>query len=210
LFEKQGKSRELENKLTEFKKRIIGVLKPEEFEDNPTFKDQLIKTSNTFKKEIMGDISAIESVDSVGTVEVSCSAYFLNTNVIETLTMLTKIKNDLLLAESILIEYFNQLTVVNFCGYTQFAPLVAQSSSVIRIGDSVEISAGIGAMSYQAKPSITIHGKNVGVGVYGLGTCNIKSPNVPGIYWIPVKIEYWKPDGTFTTYEKRISYRVVK
>jgi hypothetical protein len=107
--------------------------------------------------------------------------------------------------------------IVKFCDfqgmsaadrYDLFAPLITLNSNVVAPGDTIELSAGIGAYYSFARPNITIAGVSVAADSRGLAFYTLRPSTRPGRYSIPVRIEYTTPYGHQSTVERVVRYKV--
>ena len=74
-------------------------------------------------------------------------------------------------------------------------------------GQELVITAGVGAFSKAAKPSITVDGSGVGLNTEGVAEYKTKVGG-PGTYTKTVNITYVKPDGTTASIPKKVEYTV--
>lgn len=121
--------------------------------------------------------------------------------------MLNKIENEILTAEKMLVDYCN--VNVQSCGliYDKMGAIAVLSSSYVKQGQSIEVTAGVGGFSTAPKPRVIINGKQIepnndnGTAVYSF-TAN----NKPGKYNAMVEIEYSRSDGSRGRLSKRLDY----
>ena len=86
---------------------------------------------------------------------------------------------------------------------------MGQSSSCVKAGNDIQITAGIGSFSLEAQPTFSVDGKAIKSDVDGVMIYKFKTPLKAGDYFKPVKIEYTKPDGTRESKEYNIEYSVI-
>lgn len=209
LMDEKGKGKELYEKLAAFKKQVIGVLKPDEFADNPTFQKQLIEDIEAFQKSIPVNVTVPKGQ---GGKEYSNDAsgwtqnYFHMTPTIAALTILSKFQNDVKNSESQIVDYcHNQIGAVKIV-YDEFEAIAQANTSYAMPGDEIQITAGVGAFSAAAKPVITIGGQRVdltnGKAIYKT------TANGTGERSVAVRIEYTKPDGQKAFKDEVVKYTV--
>jgi hypothetical protein len=109
--------------------------------------------------------------------------------------------------------------MVRFCFYkskafrcmffTQFGVLVGQNTNHLRKGDVLEISAGVGAFSSEAKPQIIIANKNIEVS-NGQARFKMKVNSDVGKHVIPVEISFTDPDGRVMKSIQEVEYTIDK
>lgn len=121
---------------------------------------------------------------------------------------LDKLKIDVLLSEQAIARYCDNHAESSVDRFTIFAPLVTLNSNVVAPGDTIELSAGIGAYYSSVRPKITIAGASVPVYSGGLAFYTLRASKRPGRYSIPVKIEYTTPYGRQSTIERDVRYQV--
>lgn len=129
------------------------------------------------------------------------------TPTVAALTMLSKFQNSVKNAESEIVTYcHNQIGAVKVI-YDQFAALVGQSSNYVMPGQKIDITAGVGAYSKAAAPTVTIGGTNVPVGPDGRAEYTITASGA-GSHSLPVVVTYTKPDGTKESKSFPLEYTV--
>lgn len=192
LFETKKKGEELKEKLNEYKQKMLDI-DPEirkQFEANFPVSTE---TKNFTTRE--------------GKYKDFTQTYFHMTPTVAALTMLSKFQNNVKNAESEIVTYcHNQIGAVKVI-YDQFAALVGQSSNYVMPGQKIDITAGVGAYSNAAKPSVTIGGANVPVGPDGRAQYTITASGA-GSHTLPVVVKYTKPDGTTETKSFPLEYTV--
>ena len=83
-----------------------------------------------------------------------------------------------------------------------------QNTNHLRVGDSLEITAGLAEFSQIKQPRVFVNNKekepvNDRVVVY-----KFKAPCKLGKHYVPVKVKFQKEDGTISILEKQIEYTV--
>ena len=190
LFETNGKGKELEQKLGEFKKAMLAIdpAIAKEFESNFPVSTEVPKGQE-------------------GKVKDFTTTYFHMTPTVAALTILSKFQNNVKNAENQVVTYcHNQIGAVKVI-YDKFQPIAAGSSTYLMPGQEMVVTAGVGAFNDAAKPVITIDGTTVALNENGVAE---KKFNVSGTgnRKVHVVITYTKPDGTPDRLEKDIDYTV--
>ncbi|MDF2187209.1 gliding motility protein GldM [Paraflavitalea sp. CAU 1676] len=210
LMDKEGKGKELYDKLTAYKKNVIGVLKPEEFADNPAMQAQLKKDIDGFNKTIPINMNVPKSQSGK---EYSNDAkgwttnYFHMTPTVAALTILGKFQNDIKSTEAQMVDYLhNQIGSVKIV-FDQFQAIAQANTSYAMPGDAIEITAGVGAFSAAAKPKIFINGAAQTLDADGTAKFKTTASGT-GDHAVDVRIEYAKPDGSIATVNKKVNYTV--
>lgn len=210
LMDNKGKGKELYDKLSAFKKQVIGVLKPEEFADNPSMQAQLKRDIASFDKSIPVDMTIPKS--KTGTTYSNDAAgwtqsYFHMTPAIAAFTILSKFQNDIKNSESQLVDYcHNQIGQVKLV-YDRFQAIATSNTTYAMPGDPIEITAGVGAFSEAAKPRISINGQSMPLTPEGTAVFKTTAGGA-GDHPITVNIEFNKPDGTLERVTKVLKYTV--
>lgn len=135
---------------------------------------------------------------------------FTGSSSLMSLVMLNKIENDVLATEKVLIEYCNNQTVNMHHGYEAFHAIASLSSSYVKRGQSIEVTAGVGAFIAAARPRITINGTEIKLDNNSTAIHSITPIGNPGKHSIPIKIEYDRPDGSSITVIKDLEYIIAK
>jgi hypothetical protein len=121
---------------------------------------------------------------------------------------LDKLKIDILLSEQEMVKFCDFQVMSAVDRYDLFAPLITLNSNVVAPGDTIELSAGIGAYYSFARPNITIAGVSVPANSRGLAFYTLRASKRPGRYSIPVRIKYTTPYGHQSTVDRDVYYRV--
>ena len=190
LFETNGKGKELEQKLMEYKAAMLAI-------------DSSIKTQ--FETNFPVSIEVPKGQE--GKVRSFTATYFHMTPTVAALTMLSKFQNNVKNAENQVITYcHNQIGAVKVI-YDKFQPIAAGSSTYLMPGQEMVVTAGVGAFNAASKPTISIDGTTIALNENGVAE---KKFNVSGTgnKKVHVSISYTKPDGTVDRLEKDIDYTV--
>jgi hypothetical protein len=122
--------------------------------------------------------------------------------------MLNKIENDVLMTEKMVIEYCNSQSCYMPIIYdTQYKPLAILSSTYVKKGQPIEVTAGIGEFTDAMKPRVTINNKDVKPDD-GRAVLQFVADGQPGIHSVMVEIEFYKPDGSKAHVVKRLEYTI--
>lgn len=192
LFDKEGVGNELKKKLDEYKEAMLSL-------------DGEVREK--FEKSFPVNTDTRDFKTREGKTKDFTQTYFYMTPTIAALTVLSKFQNNVKSAEAEIVTHFhNQIGAVKVV-YDEFAALVGQSSNYVMPGEKIDITAGVGAYSNAAKPTITIAGKPVPVGANGRAEYTITAAGA-GSHKVPVSVTYTKPDGTTETKPFTIEYTV--
>jgi gliding motility-associated protein GldM len=133
--------------------------------------------------------------------------YFHMTPTIASITILSKFQNDIKNSEAQVVEYCHKEIGEVEIVYDEFQAFAQSNTQYTMPGEQLVITAGIGAFSKAAKPSVTIDGASVPLKEDGSAEYKTTVSN-PGSYSKKVRITFIKPDGTPSTVEKEVKYVV--
>lgn len=192
MFDTNGKGKELKAKLDAYKEAMLSI--------DPEVRKQ-------FERSFPVNTDTKDFKTREGKTKDFTGTYFYMTPTIAALTVLSKFQNNIKSAESELVTYFhNQIGAVKVV-YDEFAALVGQSSNYVMPGEKIDITAGVGAYSKAAAPTITIGGKSVPIGPNGRAEYTITAAGA-GSHKLPVVVTFTKPDGTKETRPFNVEYTV--
>jgi gliding motility-associated protein GldM len=183
----KGAGKMLLQKLTEFKKNILGI-------------DPSINTE--FATSLPINLDKPKKSDKSWEY-----TYFHMVPAVAALTILSKFQNDVKTSENRVVQFCHNKVgevVVRFDTYTA---IVGQNSSYLMPGQELEITAGVGAFSKSALPTITIGGQTVLIGSEGTAIQKLAGGGI-GEHSIPVKITYTDQDGKQQNINKDVKYTV--
>ncbi len=190
LMDEQGEGEKLQNKLGEFKNALLNI-------------DPEIKKEFAHSLPLDTTKPAVENK----TNNTWSAAYFRMTPTIAAMTILSKFQNDVKNSESQVVEYcHNQIGSVKVV-YDQFVPFAGQSSQYLMPGQELQITAGVGAFSKAAQPTISIDGQNIPLGADGSALYKTTVGGA-GSYTKKLHITFTKPDGTKGVLDRDIPYTV--
>jgi hypothetical protein len=121
--------------------------------------------------------------------------------------MLNKIENDVLMSEKMLIEYCNSQSCYLPVAYNRYQALAVLSSSYVKQGQPIEITAGVGGFTDAMKPRVIINDKEMEL-EDGCVVHQFKADGKPGKHSVMVKIEFYKPDGIREWITKTLYYTI--
>lgn len=180
------------------------------FEKLKAYKKQLLSIDPEMKKEIeVGlplDLTIPPTTSDAGKNDWAY-AYFHMTPSIAAITIMSKFQNDVRNSESKAVEFCHkQIGQVEII-YDQFQAFAGTNTQYLMPGEELVITAGIGAFSKAAQPSISIDGANVPLNTEGTAEYKTRVGG-SGAGIKRVRISYAKPDGTTAVVEKEIKYTV--
>ena len=135
-------------------------------------------------------------------------AYFNMTPSVAAITILTKFQNDIRNSEAQIAEFCHKEIGEVELIYDQFNAFAASNSQYLMSGEELVITAGVGAFSSAAKPTVSIDGVVVPVGVDGSAIYKSVAGTSPGVQRKRVRISFIKPNGENAVVEKEVQYTV--
>ncbi|MCX6318839.1 MAG: gliding motility protein GldM [Bacteroidetes bacterium] len=116
-------------------------------------------------------------------------AYFNMVPTVAGLTILSKFQNDIKTAENKLVAYCHQKVGEVKVIFDSYSAIVGQSTNYAMPGQEITVTAGIGAFSKNAQPTISINGSSVAIGEKGFAEYKTTATSV-GEHSIPVRISF--------------------
>jgi len=123
--------------------------------------------------------------------------------------LLKRLYSSVVLIENRLISTCNYYTSPGcILRYDQFSALINQNSKHFKLGDELEITAGVGWYSKAAQPTIEINNKEIKLNEIGYAKFKTIIDKKPGRYTMPAKIKYTAPGGELQIANFEIEYTV--
>jgi len=212
MFDQGGHGKKLYDSLIQIRQALLDLLDPSNYDSlSPTVKDELIKTKADFTTRLPIDASVPPS--ETGEAEKKDPAenwtirYFHMTPTVAALTILSKFESDVKNSESQVVDYLHKQIGEVKVRYDKQDAIVEPSATYVMPGDDLSITAGIGAFSSTAKPTITFDGAGAPVGDEGTAVFKTKASG-SGPHQVTVKIDYFKPDGSIGHANQIVKYDV--
>ncbi len=190
LLVEGDKGKDLYQKLKTYKGNLLGI-------------DESIRKE--YEKTLPIDLSIPKS-NSQGNREWE-AAYFRMTPTIASITMLSKFQNDVRNSEAQVVDYCHRQVGAVEVVYDEFQAFAGTNSQYLMPGQELVITAGVGAFSKAAKPSISIDGSGMSLNPQGVAEYKT-TVGGPGSYTKRVHITFIKPDGTPASLDKEVPYTV--
>lgn len=188
--EGKGKGKELFQKLSDFKKNLLAI-------------DDTLATE--VGNNLPLDLSIPKTNNKAGNDDWAYH-YFHMTPAIAAITILSKLQNDVRNSEAQVVEYCHKEIGEVEIIFDEYNAIAQADTRYLMQGEELTITAGIGAFSKNAQPTVTIDGRSVplkeGVAEYKLTAAQ------PGVYSKKVRIDYKKLDGSSSFVEKEVKYTV--
>lgn len=135
---------------------------------------------------------------------------FNNSSPMLALMTLSKIEANVINSESVLVNYCNMKVIYNFCGYFMPEAIAALNNSIVKSGDTIRVTAGVGFFNNETNPRITINGTRMKLYEYPVLRYEFIATGKPGTYNVPVKIEYTESDGSRKTETMNLGYIIAE
>ena len=133
--------------------------------------------------------------------------FFDDLPAIGALTVLSKFQNSVCVAENKITSLIHDQVTYHPTHYWPW-PIISQSSTIVKAGEEVKITAGIGEFMTNNKIEITVNGKKVPLSDIGVAEYSFKTSSVAGTYKVPIKITYSDQDATLHFIDRIITYAV--
>ncbi|MBO9660326.1 MAG: hypothetical protein J7527_16010 [Chitinophagaceae bacterium] len=127
---------------------------------------------------------------------------------VERATILAQLKLTVTHSTNNVIQYCLE-QIPSPCRFYVYAPLITQYTHAVQSGEQVEIIAGIGSYSANAQPKTMIAGKRCIQKEDGTFRYQLTAKGKPGVYSIPVVIDYIDEMGDPVKTNKTITYRLL-
>jgi gliding motility-associated protein GldM len=191
--EGKGKGKEMLEKLTAFKKQLLEI-------------DPII--AKEVGPNLPLDLSIPRSSDSKTAKDDWAFNYFHMTPTVAAITILSKFENDVKNSEAQVVEFCHKEIGEVEIVYDAFQAFAQSNTQYAMPGEELVITAGIGAFSKAAKPTVTIDGATVPLKDDGSAEYKTTISGAAGNFTKKVRISFLKPDGTTATVEKEVKYTV--
>lgn len=204
------------NKLYD-KVKVSGKSITEEDSDSIFTKIQLLRTTiykidstlpHNFGKLIRYYSASLDSSEL--TSEKFYSAFFKGKKNFDNLLALQALKLNMLKTQNSFIAFYNESMSGCILAFTKYAGIVVQNTTILKRGEELEISAGIGSFAVNASPEFTINNKRIANIDNAVASYKVQITKPAGKYSIPVKIEFTSPNGTREIMEREINYTVIQ
>ncbi|MDP4148518.1 MAG: GldM family protein [Bacteroidota bacterium] len=213
LFDTKGEGKKLYDNLKQYKAAMLATINPDDaqFASEPLIQSDLRTAKANFAAQLPLDLRVPKSQS--GNAPSGDSAkdwtmnYFHMTPTIAAMTILSKFQSDIKNSEAQMVDYFHKKVGEVKVIFDRFQVLAQASSNYVMPGDELSVTAGVGAFSAAAKPTITINGQVQPIGPDGTALFKTKAEGA-GEHTVMVHIEYAKPDGSIDKVDKPVKYTV--
>jgi gliding motility-associated protein GldM len=175
-----------------------------------TYKDQLLQINDSMKAEIEPglpiDLTIPPTENEAGKDDWAYS-YFHMTPSIAAVTILSKFQNDIRNSEAKVVEYFLKKVGSLPNPPTDQSVIVLGSANKLYPGEELTITAGVGAFSKTALPSVSVDGASASVNSSGVAEYKLTA-GAPGNYSKRVTVTYKDLKGEMKSETKVVEYTV--
>jgi len=218
--EAQGYSKEVYNYIQKLKDRILSEAGGDPKDPTKSFKEdnldiptrimvekgegpKLLRMLGEYRKNLLAVHPAIDS-EFKTTLPIDLTppkghnrstktwegAYFHMVPTVAALTILSKFQNDIKTSENRVIAFCHNKVGEVIVRYDTYAAFAATNSSYVMPGDEMEITAGVGAFSKAAQPTVTIDGQNIPLDVDGAAHRKMNAASTLGKHAINVTVVF--------------------
>lgn len=125
------------------------------------------------------------------------------------MVVINKLMNDLLLTRAMLMDYCNSKVGLNEgCYFDKISAIAVLSSSYVKAGQTIEVTAGAAEFSTKRKPGVSIFGKEIKLDEQGVALYKFKAIGSPGKHILPVKISFLWKNGSPGSLTKNLEYTI--
>jgi len=121
------------------------------------------------------------------------NGYFHMTPTVASLAILSKFQNDIRNSQTQLIDFCYAQINSTIIPINEFGVIASANATVVMSGEEVSITAGLGGYNKDFKPTITVDGASVPIGVDGNGVYKMLA-STPGDYTKRVTATYINPN----------------
>ncbi len=210
LLKVDGKEQYAEDNLDAASRIFIEGTKGKELLQRLTdYKNQLLAIDPEINKEFANSLplDLVAPLSKEGKPQPWEYGYFHMTPTIAAITILSKFQNDVRNSEAKVVEFCHSKIGEVKVKYDQFKAIASGNATYLMPDEEMTITAGIGAFSSAAKPSITIDGASATNLPDGSSEYKFRVPG-PGEYQKTVKIVYTDQQGKQAIVDKVIKYTV--
>ena len=135
-------------------------------------------------------------------------AYFHMVPSVAALTILSKFQMDVKTSENRVVQFCHNKVGEVIVRYDTYAAFAETNSSYVMPGDEMEITAGVGAFSKAAQPTVNIEGQNVPLDIDGAAHRKMNAATSLGKHVVNVSVTFTDQEGKVQTIKKPIEYTV--
>jgi gliding motility-associated protein GldM len=197
IMDKEGYGNKLKEKIEQYKKSLLAI--------DPNV-GKLLENSIPIATDADGKLVVPKTSSSSLAKATWTSVHFNMTPTVAALTMLSKFQNDVKTTENKFVNEFHNRVGQVVVRFDTYAPIVGANSTYLFPGQELEITAGIGAMSKNVLPQVSIGGRSIPLNESGIAV--YKTAVSGGGGSVPIVIRYKDQDGNDQVAERKIDYTV--
>jgi gliding motility-associated protein GldM len=191
IMVEKGQGKELYKRLAQYKNDLLAI--------DPSIKAE-------FENSLPIDLTKPESRNKAGkTWE---GAYFHMVPSVAALTILSKFQMDVKTSENRVAQFCHNKVGEVVVRYDTYAAFAETDKSYVMPGDEMEITAGVGAFSKAALPTVNIEGVTVPLDVDGAAHRKLNAATSLGKHALNVTVSFTDQEGKLQTVTKPIEYTV--
>jgi gliding motility-associated protein GldM len=173
-----------------------------------TFKEGVLSVNSAITKEFANNFPLnLEPPKTQNKDKRWEAAYFHMTPTLAALTILSKFQNDIRTAENKAIAFCHDRVGHVELVLNNYRPIVEQSSTYLMNGETIDITAGLGAFNSEKKPSVTIDGQSQQINDSGFVRKSFVASGV-GSHTIHVVVNYTDQNNKPQSIPRDITYVV--
>ncbi len=175
-----------------------------------TYKRKVLSLDKRLSEELSGKLfTASQNIDSSGEILAMMKNYLFNKPVKNVEVYLSRVENNLAIDEQKAIDFLHYQIAAIIDDFTVFEAIVGQNTRILRVGETLEILAGLGRFSNRILPVISVGDSIVPLNEKGLAVYKLKTSTMAGSYSIPVTISFTESDGNVQTRTIPIEYKTI-
>jgi hypothetical protein len=207
LNAEEGPGYKLVHRLAAFKDSIPAIICAEGHSDYPVYLTSIKRDIDELCATVpllRGYSDSLNNIQRIQYAKNWLEDNFSETSSNITLLVLNTVKNDLLATTKVFMDFCLAQTVVHKC--FKFGPLATLSSSYVKRGEPIEVTAGLVEFADAPEPRIFINDKQIKLTYDDVAIYRYKANGEPGKHNALVRIEYTMPDGTQASVSKKLNY----
>jgi len=128
----------------------------------------------------------------------------------EAIAFLNRLQNNIAFSERRCVNHYNESVRDHIDWFNSYSSIVAQNAKVLKVGDELEISGGVGAFSKERLIEFSVDGKQIQPNGKGIANYKFKTSNKPGTYSVPVFIRMLDEDSIEQKLNFTVEYNLVE
>jgi hypothetical protein len=129
---------------------------------------------------------------------------------VEATTYLNRLQNNIAIVKMKCMRHYHDNVRAHVDWFQSYSSIVAQSAKVLKVGDELEISGGVGAFSRERLLEFLVDGKQIQTNEKGIANYKFKTSKKPGTYSVPVFIRMLDEDSIEQKLNFTVKYSLVE